>query len=216
MKIKVNKGIVFLLLMSFIGTLAIYNMLPDTVPTHWNYKGEIDRYSGKISVLFTALLPLVMYSLFILLPKIDPKAKNYSKHTKAYNITVLMTIFILIGIHWAAIFTVLVHPVKMDLIVKLLCGIMFIVIGNYMGQVKPNFFFGIRTPWTLANEAVWTKTHRTGKYAFASIGIVFLVSIFIKGFLGFGIVIASIIACLVYLYAYSYFEFKKISNNCSK
>ncbi|GIM30481.1 hypothetical protein CPJCM30710_31470 [Clostridium polyendosporum] len=216
MKIKINKIIVLLLFMSLIGTLAIYNMLPDTVPTHWNYKGEVDKYSGKNSVFLTALLPVAMYSLFIFLPKIDPKAKNYSKHTKAYNITILMTILIIIGVHWASIFTVLVYPLKMDLIVKLLCGIMFIVIGNYMGQVKPNFFFGIRTPWTLANETVWIKTHRTGKYAFASIGVVFLISIFIKGLFGFGIVITSVIICLIYLYAYSYFEFKKISNNCNK
>ena len=49
-----------------------------------------------------------------------------------------------------------------DPFVMLAAGVLYLLLGNYMGKLRRNFFIGIRTPWTLASDAVWERTHRVG------------------------------------------------------
>jgi len=93
--------------------------------------------------------------------------------------------------------------------VTILVGILFIVMGNYLPQVKSNYFMGIRTPWTLSSEDVWVKTHRlSGKICFVA-GIVIFVSTFLPAYLSSDIIISMIAIIVIVPTAYSYFMFKK-------
>ncbi|WP_427340891.1 SdpI family protein [Caloranaerobacter sp. DY30410] len=207
---KINKWLLLILLISFIATIFIYSSLPDSIPRHWNIRGEIDAYGHKNMVFFTALTPIGLYALMLLMPKIDPKRKSYSKHKKAYEILTVIVIMFLIIIHWALIFVALGGNVDIILLIKASIGLLFIIIGNYMGQIRHNYFFGIRTPWTLANETVWRKTHRVGGYGFIVIGIVFLLSTFINNNLGFIIPMSTVIFIIFGIVIYSYVEYTKI------
>ena len=44
----------------------------------------------------------------------------------------------------------------MQHIIPVLLGLLLVIIGNYFGKLRKNFFAGIRTPWTLASNEVWT------------------------------------------------------------
>jgi uncharacterized membrane protein len=57
-------------------------------------------------------------------------------------------------------------------------GVLFVVMGNLLGKVTRNFFVGIRTPWTLANEEVWNRTHRLGGKLFVVAGLVVVAAAF--------------------------------------
>lgn len=208
--LKANKLILELTIVSIIGTIFVYGYLPDTIPLHWNIQGEVDRIGGKNNVFMTALLPLVLYMLMMLFPKIDPKKKSYEKHQKAYGVTVGLIVTFLIAIHWVTIFVSLGANLDVSTVVSIGMGIMFIVIGNFMSQIRQNYFFGIRTPWTLANENVWKKTHRVGGYGFIAIGAAFILSAFLKSsMLKFIIVVGGTIGFTLYICVYSYFAFKK-------
>src|SRR5205809_2888913 len=39
-------------------------------------------------------------------------------------------------------------------------GLLFAFLGNNMYNIKPNYFAGLRLPWTLENEENWKKTHQ--------------------------------------------------------
>jgi uncharacterized membrane protein len=81
-------------------------------------------------------------------------------------------------------------------------GLMFIVLGNYMGKVRKNFFIGIRTPWTLASDEVWSRTHRLGGKVFVLTGIFMIVNIFVR-FPGQTLVVAIVAAALIpVIYSY--------------
>ncbi|MDP4157052.1 MAG: SdpI family protein, partial [Bacillota bacterium] len=80
--------------------------------------------------------------------------------------------------------------------------------GNFMTQLRHNYFFGIRTPWTLASEYVWKKTHRFGGYVFVVIGLVPLSSIFI-GPIGMYLFLGALAIGIVMILMYSYFVFKR-------
>jgi len=207
---KTNKFILELIIISIIGTIFVYGYLPDTIPLHWNIQGEIDRVGGKSNVFITGLLPLVLYMLMMLFPKIDPKKKSYEKHKKAYSITVGLILVFLIVIHWVTILVSLGLKLDVSTVVSIGIGVMFIVIGNFMSQIRQNYFFGIRTPWTLANENVWKKTHRVGGYGFIAIGAAFILSAFLKSsMLKFIIIVGGTIGFTIYIFVYSYFVFKK-------
>ncbi len=140
--------------------LAKWNEFPERVPMHWNIEGEVDRYGGKAALFIGPGLNLAVYLLLIFLPKIDPRKKNYDLFSGAYfiirsGITVFLS---LLGV--VTIFASLGAALNVGLIVILSVLGLFLILGNQFSRIRPNYFVGLRTPWTLNNTEVWTKTHR--------------------------------------------------------
>jgi len=144
-------------------SLWAYPQLPPTVATHWNVRGEADGFSSRlVAVSIMPLVILGMTGLFNVLPRLDPRRANYGKFIGTYwLIANAVILFILIG-HGMIVATGLGYPVKIGRTMPIGVGLLFIVLGNYLTRVEPNWFVGIRTPWTLSSDTVWRKTHRTG------------------------------------------------------
>src|SRR5712692_9412899 len=150
-----------------------YPSLPPAVATHWNVRGPADGFSSRIvAVSIFPIVVLVMTGLFNVLPKVDPRRENYGKFLSTYwLIANAVIVFMLIG-HGMIIATGLGYTVKIDRPLPIGLGVLFIVLGNYLTRVEPNWFVGIRTPWTLSSDTVWRKTHRTGGWLFVLGGLV--------------------------------------------
>ena len=207
-----NKKVIWALLAfcaaSFIGQLIIYTRLPEQVPVHWNANNEIDGWAGKGAALLMALLPLLMLLLFIVIPKIDPKRENYEKHAGVYQMfAVLMTVF-MGGVSWMTPLTALGVELPVGLLLNMLLGLVFVVLGNQMPRIRFNYTFGIRTPWTLASETVWKKTHRLCGFVFVLSGLVMMVSGFFTGWAAMAGVILLLIGCVAGS-AYSWWLYEK-------
>lgn len=203
-----------ILLLPFLYIPFIWDKLPDSVPTHWNLKGEVDNYSSKtFAALFLPLLNIGMYLLFLVLPKIDPRKKNYNYFGNTYrNIRLLLAIF-MTTMFFIAMQEAL-GTMKMDskVVLFLVFGLMA-VLGNFMRTIRSNFFVGIRTPWTLDNPEVWRRTHEAGGklWFYASlIGMVCLLFI-PKEYISW--LMAPYLAVItVYPILYSYLLFRKINS----
>jgi uncharacterized membrane protein len=210
MKIKLDRWMMVVIFISIIITGVIYNRLPDQVPIHWNIAGEIDDYGSRYFVWFTALLPLMMIGFMNVIPKIDPKKESYKKHKKAYEKVIIVLSLFFIILHWMSITAALGYAVPVGMIVSKMVGKLFIIMGNYMGQIRPNYTFGIKTPWTLADETVWKKTHRVGGIAFIIAGFVFIMTGIINNEYGFWISFIFTMGIVVYMFLYSYWQFYKL------
>jgi uncharacterized membrane protein len=194
-------------------TFVIFGKLPDQVPMHWNIHGEIDSWYPKFPGAF--ILPvfaIAITALISVLPKIDPKKENYERFRSQYLIIrlVLVVFFVImqlivIGVSMGATF------IGVDTIVKLLVGLLFIVLGNFMPKIKHNYFMGIRTPWTIANETVWTKSHRHGGFMWFAAGIVMSVLAFIKGPVSAALYFAVIMITTLETTIYSWIQYKKVT-----
>ena len=99
----------------------------------------------------------------------------------------------------------------MDWIANIGLGLLFMILGNYLPKVKANYFIGIRTPWTLANETVWVKTHRFGGKVFFIGGAMLIVSAFIPSSFRVFLLISSIVFIAIVPMVYSYFVYKKVT-----
>lgn len=212
-KNKLDPFFLAIILISIIGTFFIFKSLPDQVPMHWNIKGEVDDYSAKSFVYLTALLPLALYFIMKIIPQIDPQKDAYDKHRNAYSATMFSVILFLIGIHWMTIGYALGYPLDIIKYIMVALGILFIIIGNYMPQIKFNYFFGIRTPWTLSSEKVWKQTHAVGGYLYFIMGAIFILSSFFNNDISFYISIGSIIFVSIVTVIYSYILFRSEKSN---
>lgn len=167
-----------LVLCSSIGVWLMLPTLPAQIPMHWNIEGQIDRYGTQSEFMMLSLVPLGLMIMFIVLPYLDPKRANYKKHSKAYTATKYVVTLLMIAMSWITILYLKGLVQSVDTFVILGIGITFIIMGNYMPQIRHNYFFGIKTPWTLADEVVWTKTHRIGGALFMVFGLALLPTAF--------------------------------------
>lgn len=193
---------------SIIITLLLYSKLPIEVPRHFNISGEVDGWAPKSFVLFTAFLPFILGGIIVFCTKLDPKRSAFTKHHKAYNIFLFAITLFMMGIHWATMLFALGYNIPINKFVIGSMGILFIIIGNYMPQIRPNYTFGIRTPWTLHDEDNWRATHRFGGYMFILIGLLALTCFFVSKeaiavLFTIGVLVGSLGS---YLYSYLYFR----------
>lgn len=212
MNLKKELPLIAIVLLPFIYLAYIWNQLPEKVPMHWNIKGEIDRYGEKVELIIIPIfLPLLVYIIFLVVPKIDPKNRLNKMGNKLQTIkfllTTLMSILALFIIYTAKneSFT---NPNYMVLII----GVLYIVLGNYFKTLKANYFIGIRTPWTLEKETVWKKTHELGgKLWFIGGIIVVIASLILRKETNFTVflIITGIITIIPIVYSYLTFKNEK-------
>lgn len=209
MNLKKELPLITIVLLPFIYLAYIWNQLPEKVPMHWNIKGEIDRYGEKMElIIIPILLPLLVYIIFLVVPKIDPKNKLNKMGNKLQTIKVLLTTFMSI----LALF--IIYSAKNQSFANpnyiiLLIGVLYIILGNYFKTIKANYFIGIRTPWTLENESVWKKTHKLGgKLWFVGGIIVVLTSLILdkEPNVTVFLIITGIITTIPIVYSYIIFK----------
>lgn len=166
-----------LVVLSFAMTAVLYSRLPDSMPVHWDANGQANGFASKPWGPF--ILPCTMagaYLLFLLLPWISPKGFGIDPFRRTYETVqvAILAFFFLITV--VGLLAAMGMQTSMDRVLPVGTGLLLVVMGNFMGKVTKNFFFGIRTPWTLANDEVWLRTHRLGGKLFVLAGIVLLVS----------------------------------------
>jgi len=215
-KFRYNNIFLFLIIISLVASLVIYPSLPETIPSHWNIRGEIDGYSHKYFSLFTSLLPLGIYLLMNFLPRIEARKKLYLRQNKAYNsITIALVLFFLF-LHWIIICSALGYSVSTSRFLPVGIGLLFLIIGYFICHIEPNHVFGIKTPWSLANEKVWEKTQQVGRFAFIFSGLIFILAGLINKPYMFTAAIITIFLIIFFLFFYSYLEYRKLRKRSGK
>ncbi|MEN9598763.1 MAG: hypothetical protein RL596_1074 [Bacteroidota bacterium] len=156
--------LVIILALIPVGYLAyIYQSLPTTVPTHFDLSWKADAYGPKSTIWFPILLIsaliIGMHFLFKVLPKIDPKKSANQSPVMLGKLSVFLAVFMAL-IEISIIQATAGNTAILDKTLIPALGLLFALIGNYMYSVKPNYFVGLRIPWTLENEYNWRKTHQ--------------------------------------------------------
>ena len=191
---------------------ALYSRLPERMPVHWGLDGEVDRYGTRVEGAF--LLPLIMLAVWALmrwLPTIDPRRANYAKFAGTYDLLVTVVLVLFTAMHAAILAIALGLPVSMARVAPALLGLLFVVLGNILPRARPNWWFGIRTPWTLSNDRVWMRTHRVGGYLLLAAGLCCLVAAALPSPWTFGLALGAAITASICSIVYSYLAWKQES-----
>ena len=208
LKTEIWPGLI-LLLVIILG-LWSYPQLPSVVVSHWNFYGQPDGWmSREFHVIFFPLMLIGMYIMFNLMPKFDPKSERYQEFAGVYLIIRNAILLVLASVFAAATFSNLGYAINIGATVAGVIGLLMIILGNYFGKLKRNWFVGIRTPWSLSSENVWNRTHRLGGRLFMIWGLALIMSPWLAPTLAFIILFGGIIVIMSWVMIYSYLLYKK-------
>ena len=193
--------------------LYIYPALPARVPLHFGPGGKPDAY-GEPKDLFAVQylmlgISLGVYLLIRYLPQIDPKQKaKYSADT--FQKMSLGLVLFISAIDLAILFATANGNFNMEKLLFPLMGLFFAFLGNLMNSIKPNYFAGIRTPWTLESEDTWRATHRlAAKLWFWGGVLLTILTLIVKGQAASSVFIYGTIILALVPTVYSFIYFKK-------
>lgn len=202
------------ILLCIIGTAMILIFTPDTIPAHYNFAGEVDRFGSKYENLIFPLFAIIMGAFFILLAKLQRK-KGLAVNEKILLYTGICTLlfFTALGFYFMlkairydpdATATFSIDVMKFT---GIAIGIMLVILGNIMPKARRNAMFGLRTKWSMANDNVWQKSQRFGGITSVLCGLVMIiVSAIIPGVWNLivttVIVIVWITLCVIASYQY--------------
>ena len=165
MKFTLNQryflGAAIVILACLAGILIAYPKLPAMVPVHWNAHGEVDSWGPKWSLfLWGPGMMLGFVLLFAALPWLSPRKFDVNTFRPTY--LYIMIVFVAVLAYINVMTLVAALGVMTDIGRAVVGGVCLLIalLGNVLGKVRRNFYIGIRTPWTIADERVWNKTHR--------------------------------------------------------
>jgi len=139
LSIKTEAVSLLIIFLTIYVSFHFYSNWPDRVASHWNFKGEVDGYTYKESMVW--IFPLMMsiiYALFLALPYLDPKKNNYESFSGFYHffkttiLAVLFLIYLALGVYNLG------HDINITFVSILLVGFLIIIIGYFLKNIKPN------------------------------------------------------------------------------
>lgn len=201
-----------IIVLSFVVGFYSYNLMPERMASHWNVLGQVDGYvSRDFGVFFFPIFLLVLSLILLSVPNLDPLKKNIEKFKDDYEIFVVWFSVFFFYIYALTLLWNMGVVFNMNVVLMPAFGILFYYIGILLEKTKRNYFIGIKTPWTLASDKVWDKTHKLGAKLFKLMGLLALISVFFPQ-CAFILVFVPIIGFTIFLIIYSYYEFKKESD----
>jgi len=186
-------GAATVILVVLMATLVAYPRLQNTVPIHWNAHGQPNGWGPKWSLfLWGPGIMAALVLLFAALPWLSPRKFEVDSFRSTYLYIMIVLVSMLAYIHALALAAGL--GIAMDVERAVTGGVCLFIalLGNVLGKVRRNFYIGIRTPWTIADERVWNKTHRLAAKTCFACGLIGLVAVVLRAPLWFPL--ATVIA----------------------
>jgi uncharacterized membrane protein len=161
-------------------TLYCWPSLSERVPVHWNVEGVADGYGPRVVLWLLGPGMMALVALIgWLLPRIAPRRYDISGFEPTYYYACGVIVGLLAYVYALVLVSVLHGGVAMRSAVPAGICILLILIGNPLGKVRRNAAMGIRTPWTLASEAVWYATHRLAARLMVASGLLGLCALWL-------------------------------------
>ncbi|MGD0328099.1 MAG: SdpI family protein [Minisyncoccia bacterium] len=194
--------------------IIVYPNLPTVFISHWNVAGHANGTMPTLwGVFFIPLLMLALVGLWTLLPRIDPIAPGFRGFRFVYDFFFFLVVSFLaytyalmlgINLGW--------HVTMLKMILPALALLIFIL-GALLPHIKRNWFFGIRTPWTISNNVVWDKAHKLGGILFEITALFILASAFAPRAIVLWLILVPLIVAALTSVIYSYILFNRNINN---
>lgn len=182
------------------------------LPVHWDLSGAPDDWADKwVGLLMPAGITAGVGLLFWFLPVLEPRARNFSRSQGLYLWGWAAVLLLGIAIHLVVLSTALDWGLPANHVIVGACGLIFVIIGNQLGKSRSMYLIGLRTPWTLASEEVWVRTHRLAGKLMVLGGLATLVAAFLplpSGLLA-TILIATIAIAAVVPILYSFLLWRR-------
>ena len=214
-----NKKTLYFVLMflPLIITLVVLPFLPEQIPAHYNFAGEIDRWGSKYEVLLFPAITILMGFFMLWMAKIAAKQEESGNNNEKIVFYTGMGISLwFTAMHTFSLYKAFAaagsmgYSVEADInrIFCVLLGISLVIIGNFMPKLRNNSIIGLRTPWSMKNDTVWKKSQLFGGISFIVCGVFMIIAgLFVEGFaamcIALGLLMTDTVICVIYSYKIS-------------
>ncbi|UOF92107.1 SdpI family protein [Fodinisporobacter ferrooxydans] len=213
-KSRISKWSIYgwcVIVFTFIGGVFLQSHMHHRIPIHWNITGNVDGYAQPwVAVYIMPVVHAIIYGFLLILPKIDPKRDNYLTFDHTYRLFTFVFVLFFSALIWMVDLQGIGMQFPLVMLLQLMLGILFVILGNWLGRVRHNYFIGIRTPWTLANETVWKKTHRFVGKLYVISGVIIGFAAALPHTVGFVVMIALILLSSSMGIVYSFMIYRRI------
>ena len=142
------------------------------MPIHWGLSGQPDGYANKtVGLLAMPILMSLVAVIFWVRIRMDPRQENLAESATAVLSTWCGVLALMLVVHAAIVFSALGNNVPVSQIVPVGVGILLLLVGATMGNLRPNHSFGVRTRWTLTSDQSWEKTNRLAAWLMCAMGL---------------------------------------------
>ena len=201
---------IIVIIFAFATAFYFYPLVPQQMASHWNINGEVDGYMSSFWGLFLMpILMIVFTALLFFIPKIDPEKKNIEKFYDEFERFIIVFNLFMVYVYVLTILWNIGYNINMTASLMPAFAILFYFCGTLIGKAKRNYTIGIKLPWTLADDAVWDKTHKLGEKLFKITALFIFLGTFFTQY-AFFLMFIPLIASTIYLFIYSYLEYRKI------
>lgn len=198
-------SIITSILILIIFNILFYDKMPAELPTHWNFHGEVDKYSSRFdAMVLTPGVLVIMNAVLLFMLDNDPRNKKQNNFVMIISKLTMPAIMLLS--YTMTIMAGLGRELNVSVIIPVFVGLLLIAIGNYLPKIKRNYTMGIKLPWTLNSDENWRRTHRLGGICIVIIGLSLILSVFLKSEIIF---IVSLIIGTIIPSVYSYYLYTK-------
>lgn len=206
---KQSKSSILLTVVSLLLSLTVFSSLPEQIPAHWNVHGTVDRFAPKLTVFIFPGIIFLITILFQFMRRTDPNSDNYDKFQREYHRYTFVIGLVFFAVQIMTIAAAFRMDFNVNLIFCLGIGSLFIFIGNLLPKTKHNYFIGIRTPWTLADEQNWFRTHRIAGKIWVLGGLIVALTALAPESFQVPVFLTILAVMVVTPFVYSYTDFRK-------
>ncbi len=198
-----------LLLMPTALTLFYWNQLPNPIAIHWGLNEEPNGYQSPPAFLWSTLaFNVFIYALLVAIPHLDPK-KGAERLKQPLRIVRIATMALMVMVSGCIVLKAVGYPIDVILIGNIGISLFFLVLGNLMAKFPPNYFAGIRTPWTLESPEVWRRVHQMASKLWVAGSLVLLLFVFrldTPDYTVFSIVVILILVAVPTVHSYLLYQ----------
>lgn len=214
--------------LSLIITAVAINFMPDKIPMHYNFAGEVDRYGSKFEMMIFPGITLLFAVFWMVLTRtFDRKLKSGAEekeiaeikaNSKVIYIASIATMVFFLVTQFVFIYNVFKNgnasneesPFDFMTIEMAILGVLMIIMGNVMPKSKRNGMFGLRTPWSMANDRTWLACNRFGGVLACVSGfMILLVALLLDGMMIIWMTLGIVVVMSIAVIVYSYVAYKK-------
>lgn len=205
------------LLLAALGALAsaaVYSRLPTSIAVHWDLDGNPNGWMPRpLGAFFMPVFLLAIGETMRALPRADPRAEARPSLPGAYETIIAAVLLLLLACHAIVLAVALGYRVPIGRAVTALIGALFVAMGRAMPRLQPNWWYGIRTPWTLSDDRVWARTHRLAGVSMTAAGVVTIVAaLALPASLGVPVLVVAIVAAVIGPVVYSYLTWRRLQS----
>lgn len=210
--VRRDAPILVLLALDVVFGLVMWSRMPARVPIHWGASGEVNGWGPAwVNAFLLPGIALFVYLLFLFIPLVDPLHRNYAAFAGSLRVLRFLLVGFLAFVHVLVVLASVGVDVPMDAAMRIALPLLFAGIGTRLASLKGNWFFGIRTPWTLASPEVWERTHALAGRLWTLGGLALALCAFLPARAGLPALVGGIVVLVLVPVAYSAVLFRRLS-----